>query len=111
MITDRKAAAHAYREERRPAGVFRVLNTESGRAFVGSSVDLPSMLNRQRFQLEMGSHPDRQLQSEWNAQGGAAFVIEVLDTLEFPDDPAYDPAEDLRELLDMWRDRLDSDGA
>jgi hypothetical protein len=106
MATDRKAAARAYREDRRPMGVFRVLNVTSGRSFVGSSVDLPSMLNRQRFQLEMGSHPDRTLQAEWNQLGPDAFEIEVLDTLEAPDDPGYDPREDLRELLEMWQARL-----
>jgi hypothetical protein len=106
VATDRKKAARAYREERRPAGIFRVLNTETGRAFIGSSVDLPSMLNRQRFQLEMGSHPDKKLQAEYNAQGPDAFEIEVLDALELPEDPAYDPRDDLKELLAMWTERL-----
>jgi acetolactate synthase regulatory subunit len=109
MATDRKAAARAYREDRRPMGIFRVRNVTSGRSFVGSSVDLPSMLNRQRFQLEMGSHSDRALQAEWNELGPDAFEIEVLDTLEAPDDAGYDPREDLRELLEMWQARLASE--
>ena len=111
VVQDRKAAARAYRDECRPVGVFRVMSTRSGRAFVGSSVDLPSMLNRQRFQLEMGSHPDPALQAEWNAGGAEGFEIEVLDTLELPEDPAYDPRDDLRELLEMWRTRLSATGS
>ncbi len=110
VATDRRAAARAYREERRPAGVFRVRNTLTGLALLGTSVDLPSMLNRQRFQLEMGGHPDKALQAAWNACGPDAFVFEVLDTLEWPEDPAYDPREDLRELLGMWAERLETDG-
>lgn len=110
VVTDRKAAARAYKEDRRPMGIFRVRSIESERAFVGSSVDLPSMLNRQRFQLEMGSHPDRSLQTEWNSRGGVGFEFEVLDTLEAPDDPGYDPGDDLSELLAMWQDRLSSEG-
>ena len=106
MTLDRKAATRAYQENPRPVGVFRVRNTESGVAFIGSSVDVTSMLNRQRFQLEMGSHRDRALQAEWNMRGSASFEFEVLDTLEMPDDPAYDPREDLAELLEMWRERL-----
>ena len=91
-------------------GVFRVRNTLSGQAFVGSSVDLPSMLNRQRFQLEMGVHPNRALQAEWNEMGAEAFEFEVVDTLAPPDDLDYDPRDDLRELLEMWEERLWADG-
>ena len=85
-------------------------STESGIAFLGSSVDVPSMLNRQRFELEIGSHKDRALQAEWNRCGPEGFAFEVLDTLEPPDDPAYDPREDMAELLEMWRERLAADG-
>ena len=48
---DRKTLIREYKESRRPMGVYRVLNTTNGRALVGVSVDLPSMLNRQRAQL------------------------------------------------------------
>ncbi len=55
---DRKALIRQYKETRRPMGVFRVFNTVADRSFVGSSKDLPSVLNRERFQLSHGSHPD-----------------------------------------------------
>ncbi|NTU72079.1 MAG: GIY-YIG nuclease family protein [Coriobacteriia bacterium] len=106
MATDRKAASRAYREERRPVGIFRVRLAPGGYAYLSSSVDLPSMANRQRFQLEMGSHPDKTLQAEFNRIGSEGYEFEVLDTLELPDDLAYNPRDDLRELLDMWRERL-----
>ena len=48
MAVDRKALIRQYKETRRPAGVFRVRNTANGKSLVGTSVDLPSMLNRQR---------------------------------------------------------------
>lgn len=103
---DRKARIREYKETPRPAGVFRVRNTASGKSFVGSSVDLPAMLNRQRFQLEMGSHPNRQLQADWKAAGPGAFVFEILDTLEPRDEPDYDPVADLRALEELWREKL-----
>jgi hypothetical protein len=104
---DRKALIREYKESRRPMGVFRVLNTASGKAFVGASVDVPSMLNRVRTQLRLGGHPNRALQRDWNALGADAFTFEVLDTLTPPDDqPDYDPADDLRVLEALWLDRL-----
>jgi hypothetical protein len=87
-------------------GVFRVRDTVSGTALIGSSVDLPSMLNRQRFQLEMGVHPDKALQRAWDASSPEAFVFEVLDELEASDVPGHEPGDDLRELERLWRERL-----
>ena len=87
-------------------GVFRVVHPDSGVSVVGSSVDLRSLLNRQRAQLSMGTHPDKVLQGEWDASGGAGFVFEVLDTLDPVDDPTYEPGDDLEQLLALWRERL-----
>jgi len=92
-------------------GVYQVRNAVSGKAYIGTSVDLPSMLNRQRAQLRLGAHADRALQADWNALGGEAFVFEVLDTLDPPDEPGYDPGDDLRTLEDLWRAKLAAAGA
>ena len=73
---DRKARMREYKETPRPAGVYRVRNTATGKSLVGSTADLPGMLNRQRFQLEHGSHPDRELQRDWNELGPDAFEFE-----------------------------------
>lgn len=70
------------------------------------STDLPAMLNRQRAQLRMGMHPNRELQAEWNAGGDEAFAFEVLDTLSHADGPGADPAADLRILELMWLEKL-----
>lgn len=103
---DRRRLLREYKETPRAAGVWVVRNLTSGKMLLGKSANLPGMLNRQRFQLEAGGHPVRELQSDWDSLGPDAFAIEVLDTLESPDDPAYDPAEDLASLLEMWLERL-----
>ena len=87
-------------------GVYVVRNLVNGLALIGSSVNIPGMLNRQRFQLEMGGHANRALQKEWDALGASSFVFETLDTLSPPADPDYVPSEDLMMLEDMWLDRL-----
>ncbi len=106
----RKAAVRAYREGARPMGIFRVTNTRSGRSLVGASKDLPSMLNRQRAQLRGQAHPNRVLQRDWNELGAEAFAFEVLDTLAPREEAAYDPAADLRALLELWREKLLASG-
>jgi hypothetical protein len=104
---DRKALIRAYKETRRPIGVYRVRNLTDGRSLVGTSVDLPSMLNRERAALRFGAHGNAALQRDWNALGPDAFAFEVLDTLSVPpDQPGYDPADDLRVLEALWLERL-----
>jgi hypothetical protein len=87
-------------------GVYRVRNTVTGKSLVGSSVDLPAMLNRQRAQLKMGAHSNRALQKDWSELGAEAFEFEILDTLKPPDQPGYDPTDDLRILEEMWLEKL-----
>ncbi|WP_411280914.1 GIY-YIG nuclease family protein [Gemmatimonas sp.] len=108
---NRKALARAYKESRRPMGVFCVRNLETGEALIGRSVDLPSILNRERLTLRMGGHPNRRLQQDWNALGADAFVIEVLDTLAWPENtPDFNPSDDLVLLEAMWRERMQPNG-
>jgi len=103
---DRREAIGRHRETPRPMGVFRVHNRTNGKSLVGSTNDLQSMLDRQRFQLESGGHPNRALQQDWTRMGPDPFDFEVLDVLEPIDEPGYDPAEDLRALETMWREKL-----
>jgi hypothetical protein len=103
---DRKARIREYKETSQPAGIYRVRNTTTGKSLVGSTVNLPGMLNRQRFQLEHGSHPDKELQRDWDELGPDAFEFEALDRLKPRDEPAYDPTEDLRVLKEMWLEKL-----
>jgi GIY-YIG catalytic domain len=103
---DRKAAIRAYKETPRPMGVYQVRNTANGKLLVGSSANLPAMLNRHRAQLEMGGHRNRALQQDWNELGPGVFEFEILDTLKPPNEPDYDPSEDLRVLEEMWLEKL-----
>lgn len=109
---DRKARVREYKESARTMGVFRVRNVDAGISLVGTSVDVPAMLNRQRFQLEAGGHPNRALQADFDALGEAGFAFETLDVLEpSPEsDAEIDPSEELAALEVLWRDRLTADG-
>jgi hypothetical protein len=105
-MNDRKSQIRKYKETPQLMGVFRVRNTANEKSLIGSSVNLPAILNRQRFQLEAGSHPNRALQKDWNDLGPGSFEFETLDTLKPRCEPGYDPAEDLHVLEEMWIERL-----
>ena len=103
---DRKKALREYKEAPRPAGVYRVQHTPSGRTLLGASPDAPAMLNRIRFQLQSRGHPNRQLQADWIADGADAFLFEVVDLLPPLESEEKDPAEELALLEEMWREKL-----
>lgn len=103
---DRKALMREYKDTPKPMGVYRVRNTTNGKSLVGSSNNLPAMLNRQQAQLKMGAHSNRALQEDWNRLGPTAFAFEVLDTLKPREEAGYDPRDDLRVLEQMWLDKL-----
>ncbi|MEJ2719880.1 MAG: GIY-YIG nuclease family protein [bacterium] len=107
---DRKARIREYKDTPGRAGVWRVHNTVAGKSLIGSTPNIPGILNRQRFQLENGSHPHKGLQKDWNELGPAVFEFEILDELEARDDPAYDPSEDLAVLEKMWFEKLTAAG-
>ena len=103
---DKKALIREYKETRRPMGVYSIRNTVNGKLLVGKSNDLPAILNRQRTQLRSGTHPNPMLHKDLVEYGVDAFEVEVLDTIEVPDQPSYDPSADLRTLEQMWLDKL-----
>ena len=107
---DRRAKIREYKEAARPAGVFRVRNTETGRTLIGHSVDLPGMLNRQRFQLRSGAHPNGELQSDWRQWGADAFAFEVVDLLEPAEGSEQISTEDLKSLAAAWAEKLAEEG-
>lgn len=110
-MIDRRALLRRYKDDPPPMGVYRIRNTVTDGYLLGSSVNAAGMLNRHRFELEMGSSRCRTLQREWDADGATAFVFETLDTLDTPDTPDADLADELLLLEDLWRARLHESGA
>jgi len=102
----RKDQIREYKETKLPMGLFIIKNTANGKVLIGSSVNLPAILNRMKSQLEMGGHPNRILQEEWNQLGADSFTFEVLDTLNHSDVLDYNPAKDLEALMELWMEKL-----
>jgi hypothetical protein len=109
-MPDRKELIRRYKETPRPAGVYRVRNVIGGTSLLGSSPDLSAILNRERFQLDAGLHPDKELQKDWRELGPNAFAFETLDRLEPSSAPGYGPTADLQVLKEMWFEKLTASG-
>jgi len=63
-------------------GIFRITNLVNGKIFVGSSKNLTGTFNSIRFQLELGSYRNKELQADFTNSGKDKFSFDVVDNLE-----------------------------
>ncbi|MCY1170039.1 group I intron endonuclease [compost metagenome] len=106
----RRALVRQYKEARPAAGIFLIRNKINGCIYLGGSLNLKGVMNRHRFELNLRSHRNKRLQLDWIAHGAENFSIEVLDRIKEQDDPDFDYASELANLLTLWRDEYPCDG-
>ncbi|HEX7295140.1 MAG TPA: GIY-YIG nuclease family protein [Pyrinomonadaceae bacterium] len=100
-----KALTQQYKDTSRPLGVFLIRNSKTDRVFLGCGIDLRGTINRHKFQLSSGTHPNRELQMDWNNLGPNNFEFEIVEELEPRSDP-FDPKTELEFMEKMWLERL-----
>ncbi|MEH7444551.1 GIY-YIG nuclease family protein [Bacillus sp. JJ1122] len=101
----KKEMKQLFKETEVKAGVYQVKNNQNGKIFIGSTRNVKT-LNGVKFQLETGTHLNRDLQEEWKHIGKDSFHIEVLELLTKKDTPYYNEKEALQELEDKWIEQL-----
>ncbi len=105
-VKTRKELNKEYVERVKPAGVYQVRNLTNDKVFLGSSLNLEGPLNRHKFMLKIGSHPNKALQQDWNDLGPEQFAFEILEEVQRKDDPNFNLKDEL-ELLEMiWVEKL-----
>jgi len=104
MESRKRELIKEYKQNLRPVGVYQILNTVNSKIFVGSSTNLPGIINRDKFGLKAGMHLNKRLQSDWNTYGADKFVFEVLEELK-PSEGCDIKAE-LALLEEIWLDTL-----
>ena len=100
----RKELKQAYAQIKHPMGVFQIKNISNGKLFIGSSVNLPAMWNRQRMQLKSGTHVSKSLQEDWDRMGEDHFIYEILEEIRQDEDKDY--TQDLTALESMYLESL-----
>ncbi len=101
-MVDRKELLQQYKDRELQAGIFWIKNLASGRVLLGASLDLHGPLNRHRLQLEIGSHPCRALQRDWQELGPEQFEFAIVETVPAGRKPETDPDAELRKLEQRW---------
>ncbi|BDG01046.1 GIY-YIG nuclease family protein [Anaeromyxobacter oryzae] len=103
---DRRAALkQRARETKTEAGIYQIRNVRSGRVLVASTLNLKT-INGARMTLAHGQHRNAALQADVAALGVDAFVFEVLEVLEEPEDGLVYRRDALERLEAAWLERL-----
>ena len=88
-------------------GIFQVKSKVSNKILLDTSQNLKGYINRTRFQLNAGSHPNVELQREWKEEGEDSFIIEILEILEYDkDESKTDYKEELEVMKYVWKEKL-----
>lgn len=66
--------------------IYRIRHTESGKFYVGSSVDTRVRFQTHRRQLRRGNHHCAHLQNAWNKYGEENFRFEIVEPVALPGD-------------------------
>lgn len=106
MDKDKKLLKNEYKQTSRPMGVFLIRNMVTDKVFVGVSLDLNGIINRHKFQLKMGVHPNARLQADWNNLGSDKFAFEILDEINPRENSHVDYREELAFLEKLWLEKL-----
>jgi hypothetical protein len=106
MKKDQKELKKEYQQGHRQMGVYQIRNLASEKVLIGTSSDVPGILNRHKFALRMGSHQNRALQTDWQQFGEDGFAFEVLDELTPSEGADRDYRADLEFLEELWLEKL-----
>ena len=109
-MINKKQIKEDYKSKRQPVGIFAVHNLCDNKMFIGTSKDLPSVLKRFEFALNMGSFPFQKLIDDYKKLGKENFAIKVLDELEIKDESDREIDKELEALEEMWIDKLKKEG-
>ncbi|AGA56644.1 hypothetical protein Theco_0423 [Thermobacillus composti KWC4] len=107
MNDRRKELIEQYKQMKPDMGIFRVRLKDGVKCFLETSQNLKGKMNSVRFQLEMGSHPNKELQRDWKEYGPDRFEFEVLELLPYSkDESKIDYSEELEILRHIWEEKL-----
>ena len=102
----RKELKQEYKLIKTRKGVYQIKNKINGKILIGSSTDLKAIWNRQRTQLNFGSHPNKELQNEWKKYGEESFEFEIIIELKEKDDEQIDYKKEVKELEELYIEEL-----
>ena len=95
-----------YKDRAKPAGVFQVRNSLSGKVLLGSSLNLEGPLNAHKYMLTIGKHRNEAPQEDWNRLGAGKFVFEILEVVKVTDDLDFNLLDELTLIEQIYLEKI-----
>jgi len=105
MKTQKELKAE-YKTKKFKIGVFQIRNLVNDKIYVDGSVNLDSIWNRNRVELNLGSHHNTALQSDWKIMGEDKFKYEILSEIDQKEGEEKDYSLEVKLLTEMFIDEL-----
>jgi hypothetical protein len=107
-MLDKKELKNKYKQTLPKMGIFKITNLVNGKIFIGKGMNVPGKINSSKFQLNMGSHMNKEMQKDFKQLGEEKFSFEVVDYLDpkKDDEPGHDYTSDLSALEELWLEKL-----
>ena len=64
------------------SGIYRIINNNTNKVYIGSSVNIDGRWRSHRKELRNGSHHSVYLQRSWNKHGENNFIFKIIETVE-----------------------------
>ena len=106
----RKELQEAYKNRKIVGGVYKIINTKTGKYFLSWTNNIESKCTAFEFAKKANNCFLPHLQKEWTQYGGDIFTIEVVEQLDKKKDQTMDSfQEDIKVVCEMWKEN-DPDG-
>lgn len=91
-------------------GIFVVESKVNNKYYLETTQNLKGKMNSTKFQLEMGSFRNNELQKDWKEYGEKNFEIKVLENLKYDkDESKTDYSEELEIMKSIWEEKLSNE--
>lgn len=103
----KKELKEQYKQMKTKMGIFVVRCMANNKYYLRATQNLNGIMNSTKFQLNCGSFPNEELQSDWKNYGSEQFQTEILEELEYDKDEAKtDYSEELDIMKMVWNEKL-----
>jgi hypothetical protein len=106
-MNSKKKLKDEYKHKKIRMGVFQIRNTINGKLYVGGSLNLDAIWNRNRAELNFGNHRNVVLQVEWKEYGEENFKYEILGEIEQRDGDKINYTSEIKILEEMFIEELE----
>jgi group I intron endonuclease len=109
-MLDKKQLTKDYKQQKQPAGIYAVYNKIENKMYIGTSKNLPAVIRRFEFTLQMESFPYQELIDDYKKLGKDNFEIKILDELELKNETDKEIDTELNSLEELWIEKLKGEG-